>query len=329
MYMLNKVPIATWLMSFLITFSLHGNDDLFVVATLSNRIDIFTVQGLRVVRLEPTHSRITYNNYILDRPTRETIEYRVLPALPWFFSYDGGFFTFTDENVLRYYTSWDIYQEYQVPFKKEDILQVVDHNNLLIRQNNMLAVWQIDLFDFREKFFLPESESILYTAQYIKRPALFVLAYQDRLDYYTSPSTGSVASSINNYIKVLSAKTGKEEHIFIEEGAYPVYSHLEDRVFFFKNKRLYYWEIGDTELHATSLEFNHIPVSVAGAWHAPSIGYLGKDVYLVWYRIIKNKSHLAQLSIFDEKNAKEIDVLQFVGEQGILNVVKNIHFFTN
>jgi hypothetical protein len=301
-----------------LSYMVHAQE-VYVVAATQQRVRIYNEDGLRLMEIEPATGRIVRTEYREGRPVLDTFENRRLPSLPWHFAPDGGFFAFDTTMQLRYYPTLERFDSYSVPFAPDAILQVIDSDRLLVRyQNNALGIWRRSTNQLDKIY---DAQPLAQNARYIDRDKILLVAKEDRLDYYTNPAQGLVSSRLLQQIDALHLGS-MQQRLELPKGSHLNYDVIYDRVLFFTDKQLFYWQPSDSKPTATMLKFDYLLTSVAGSWQVPSAQYLGDNKYLVWHRIAHHRLNESQLALYDGTTGKEQKVWQLGGEQGSLSLIK-------
>ncbi|NIZ18907.1 hypothetical protein [Entomospira culicis] len=298
-------------------------NDRYIVAVGAQEITIFSQSGERIMRIQPHFSRILRTQYQNGRPAHERLEQRNLAPFPWFFAPDGGFFSFSTTRSLTYYNNLEEANEYQVLFYPQDILQVISQELLLIRYKNRPALWQRSTNTIEElPFNLPDLHE-LAMREIIYSPSQQLLAstHMERLDYYTNPALGTIASQRAYTIQLQSRGT---QPIVIPAGAHIYYDQVSEHIYFFFEKRLHHISLLDKKITSTNIVFNNILTSVAGAWRTPAVLPMGNDQYLIWHHMPYAQASTAQLALYDGKSGDLLQQWPVAGEQGELFFIKEL-----
>ncbi|NIZ40897.1 hypothetical protein PVA45_05210 [Entomospira entomophila] len=293
-----------------------------VVAQLPQEITIYTTSGEAIVQIHPAQSKIIRTEYLDGRPVRDTVEYRSLPALPWFFTKTGTFYAFTPQGKLRFYYTLDHYDEYTVSFSQHDIEQVIDDQTLLVHsRSNQLALWKRS---FAEEIRQNVSLIDLDSARHLKASGMIAVTRENRLDYYTNPALGLVTSQLNYHTNLYQASGSMIQPIRSFVGGKLTYDELHQRLYFFRDQHLYMFDIQRMQEYQTPFNFRYIFRTVAGRWQIPEILALPNDRVLIWKRLDNNRDGLAQLALYDAQSGAEIQIWQYLGPQGSLTLVEEV-----
>ncbi|NIZ46626.1 hypothetical protein PVA44_04975 [Entomospira nematocerorum] len=292
----------------------------YVVAQLPQEIVVYTLQGEAIIRIYPSQSKIVRTEYSEGNPIRDTVEYRSLPPLPWFYTSSGTFYAFTPQGKLRFYYTLDNYDEYTVAFSSDDIEQVIDDQTLLVHsRSNELSLWKRAFAEeVRQKISLIDLDS----SRYIKVTDMIAVSRENRLDYYTNPALGLVSSQLTYYTSIYKLSSDKQQSLYSFDGGNLFHDAYHNRIYFFRNQQLYMLDISQMKEHETPFSFNNIFRTVAGRWQIPEILIFPSGQVLIWQRIGNNREGLAQLALYDAYTGAEVQVWQYIGDQGRLTLIE-------